>query len=174
MRSHEQERAVRGEIGGGVDRGLAQGLHLALCRVHHHQLGGGVVLEEGIVVGGLEQVARLIGGTGFGPRPLEDLGSRRDGRRLGRRPTFRDAADQETLLVGQPAHSRAEELVDGHVLDLDQVALHRAHPQAHMVGVPGGEGEALAVRGPGHCVDLCVFGQIEGRLGAALDLDEAR
>ena len=171
---HEQEGAVRGEIGGGVDCGLTQGRHLALCRVHHHQLGGGVVLEEGIVVGGLEQVAGLVGGTGFGPCPLEDLGPRRDGRRLGRRSTLRDATDQEALLVGQPAHSGAEELVDGHILDLGQVALHRAHPQAHMVGVPGGEGEALAVRGPGHCVDLCVFGQIEGRLGAALDLDEAR
>ena len=37
-----------------------------------------------------------------------------------------------------------------------------------MVGVPGGEGKTLAVRRPGHCVDLCVFGQIEGRLGTTI------
>jgi hypothetical protein len=82
--SHEQEAAVRREVGGSVDSWLTQGLELARSRVHHHQLGGGVVLEEGIVVGGLEQVARLIGGTGFGPYSLEDLWPRRDGRRLGR------------------------------------------------------------------------------------------
>ena len=38
-----------------------------------------------------------------------------------------------------------------------------------MVGVPGGEGEALAIGGPGHSVDLYVFGQIKGRLGAPLE-----
>ncbi len=123
---------------------------------------------------GLEQVARLVGGAGRSPRPLEDLGPRRDGRRRGGRSALRDAADQQALLVGQPAHGGAEERVEGQALDLRHVSLHRADPQAHVIGVPDGEGEAPAVHGPGHIVDLGVRRQIEGRLGSALDLDQAR
>ena len=43
-----------------------------------------------------------------------------------------------------------------------------------MIGVPDGEGEASAVHGPGHPVDLSVCRQVEGRFGSALDLDQTR
>ena len=43
-----------------------------------------------------------------------------------------------------------------------------------MVGVSDGECEAFAVGSPLHIVDLCVFGQIQGRLSATRNLDETR
>ncbi len=171
---HEQEPAVRGELGGGVEVGLTQRRHLPLVRVDQHQLGCRVVLEEGVVVGGLKQIARLVGGAGRAPCPLEDLRTRGDGRRLRGGPPLRDAPHQEAILVRPPAHGGAEKVVEGNVLDLRELPLHRAHPQAHVVGVLDGEGEALAVRGPGHVVDLRFLRQIERCHGAAFDLDQAR
>ncbi len=90
----------------------------AVLRLHHHQLGGGVVVEEGVVMGGLEQVARFVGGAARGAFALQDLRTRRDGGRFGRCAPLGHAANQQALLVRRPAHWRAEERAEGHVLDL--------------------------------------------------------
>ena len=72
---------------------------LARGRVENDQLGGGVVLEQGIVVSRLEQVTRLVRGAGRRPRSFDDFRTGRNGRRLGSRSTLRDAADEQALLV---------------------------------------------------------------------------
>jgi hypothetical protein len=170
---HEKVAPVRRELGGGVDRGRAHRLPLAGLRLDDDQLGGRVVGEEGVVVGGLEQVAGLVGGACRGALALLDPWPRRDGGRRRRRAPLGDAAHQEAPLVGEPGGCRAEERVDPHV-DLLQVAGHGAHPQAHVIGVTDREGEAPAVGGPVHVVDLGALGQGQADLGAALDRHQPR
>jgi hypothetical protein len=76
-------------------------------------------------------------------------------------------------LVRHPAHSGAEEPVDGKAIDLLEITLDRADPQAHMVRMPDCQSEAPAVCGPAHVVDLCSIVQGQWDLGAILYSDEA-
>ena len=120
-----------------------------------------------------EQVAGLVGGAGRGAGSLEDLGPRREGWRLRSVPAGGDTPHQQASLVGHPLDGRSQEGVEGHAPDLAQLAIHRAHPQAQVVGVLHLQGEALAVHGPRHAEELGAVGEGEGHLGAVLHPEQA-
>ena len=170
----EKILAVRRELGRGIGRGRTQDLNLTLRRVDDHQLGGGEVLEESIVVSRLEQIASLVGRAGRGPRCFGDFRSRRNGRHLGSRSTLRDAADEQSLLIRQPTHGRTHQRVERQVLDPGHFSAKRPYPEADVIGASYGEREALAVHRPVHAEDFGVRRQIERCRGSVLDPDQAR
>ena len=171
---HQQILAVGGKLGAGPGAGLGQNPdHISAC-IDDDQLAGGVIVKEGIVMIGLEQVAGFVSGAGGGFSASENLGPCRNGRRLRRRAARGNTPHQQLLLVRQPAHRRAEEGVDRQSGEFIQLAVHRANPDADVIGQLDGQGETAAVRCPGNSLDFRALRQGERGEGAIIDPDQAR
>jgi len=171
---HQQVLPVGRELGTGPGTGLAQYSDDVPGRIDDDQFAGSVIVEEGIIVPGFEQVAGLVGGAGGRFDTGENLGSRRNGRRLGRRTARGDAAHQQMLLVRQPASRGAEQGVDGQARNFGQLPADRADPDPDAAGVFDGQGETSTIRSPAQTINFRVLRQSERSFGAILNPDQSR
>ena len=85
----------------------------------------------------------------------------------------RDAADQQSLLVGKPADGGAHQRIDRQTLKLLDLAVDRADPQAALTGASHRERETLPIHGPRHVVDFRVRRHSESRRRTVRDPDQA-
>ena len=167
---HQHVAAVRRRVDGAIHGLGAHRRHCAGVGVDHRQLRRGVVVEQGLVLGTGQGVARFVrAALALASDRFLDLRARRD-RRARRRGTDVGGhpLHEQRGLVAQPLHSAPKDGVELQAFHAADLTVGSApHPQLN-AGIGGVvEREARAVGRPRRRTRACARGQHDWRLPPA-------